>query len=120
MARAVARAILARSAARNRHRATRGAAVADAVADAAAADPATTGGNVAGNECRFCGKKGHWARECRKKRDEQAHVVQTEGSEGEQALLVATTMIVSMTPAEAASSTLGSLGIHLNESRLYV
>ncbi|WVZ90940.1 hypothetical protein U9M48_037190 [Paspalum notatum var. saurae] len=70
---------------------------------------------------RYCGKKGHWARECRKKkRDEQAHVAQTEGDAGEQALLVATTTIATTTPAVAARSTPGSSGIHLDESRLYV
>ncbi|WVZ90574.1 hypothetical protein U9M48_036865 [Paspalum notatum var. saurae] len=119
VAQSLAQAVQARIAARSQHRATRGAAVADAVADAAAADPAMTGGNVAGNECRYCGKKGHWAREChKKKQDEQVHVAQTEGGEGEQALLVATTTIVTTTSTEAARST--SSGLHLDESRLYV
>ncbi|WVZ94772.1 hypothetical protein U9M48_040631 [Paspalum notatum var. saurae] len=77
------------------------------------------GGTVAGNECRYYGKKGHWARECRKKkRDEQAHVAQTEGGKGEQALLVATTTIATTTSTEVARST--SSGVHLDESRLYV
>jgi len=33
------------------------------------------GGAVANDECKYCGNKGHWARECRKKkRDEAAHL----------------------------------------------
>jgi len=34
---------------------------------------------IAGDECAYCGKEGQWARECRKKkRDEAAHAVQAE------------------------------------------
>ena len=38
---------------------------------------------IASDECKYCGKLGHWAREChKKKRDEQAHAAEaeTEGS----------------------------------------
>ncbi|WVZ59800.1 LOW QUALITY PROTEIN: hypothetical protein U9M48_009898 [Paspalum notatum var. saurae] len=98
--------VLARNAVRSRHR-EKGAAVADAVADAAAAaaDPATTVVPWRATNHRECRKK---------KRDEQAHVAQTEG----QALLVATTTIATATSTEVARST--SSGVHLDESRLYV
>jgi hypothetical protein len=34
-----------------------------------------TGGDITGDECHYCDKKGHWARECyKKKRDEEAHI----------------------------------------------
>ncbi|WVZ87318.1 hypothetical protein U9M48_033973 [Paspalum notatum var. saurae] len=79
------------------------------------------GANVACNECRYCGKKGHWARECRKKkRNEQAHMAQTEGGKGEQALLVASTTIATTTSTAAARSTPSSSDVHLDESKLYV
>jgi hypothetical protein len=79
------------------------------------------GGTVVGNECRYCGKKGHWGRECcKKKRDEQAHVAQTYRGEGEQALLVAMTTIATTTSSEAARSTPSSSGVHLDENKLFV
>jgi hypothetical protein len=62
--------------------------------------------------CDYCGKKGHWAKECHmKKRDEaaQAHVAQ--GAEEEQSLLLAqcvtldsTTSIINPTPMSHPSS----------------
>src|SRR6185437_8400764 len=52
-----------------------GAAVVEAVAVGAVVAPRSlvaTGrersGDVASDECRYCGNKGHWARECRKKK----------------------------------------------------
>jgi hypothetical protein len=45
-------------------------------------------GDVTGDECQYCGKRCHWARECRKKKkDGQAHATQVD--EGESMLLVA-------------------------------
>ena len=79
----------------------------------------TGGDGVAGNECRYCGKKGHWARECRKKkRDEAAHTAQAEEGEGEQALLVATAAVT----IEPSSSTppMTAPAIHINEDKLFV
>lgn len=41
------------------------------------------------DKCKYCGKKGHWAREChKKKRDEEAHLVQI-GDDEEPSLLMA-------------------------------
>ncbi|WVZ75292.1 hypothetical protein U9M48_023362 [Paspalum notatum var. saurae] len=79
----------------------------------------TGSAGVAGNECRYCGKKGHWARECReKKRDEAAHTAQAEEGESDQALLVATAMVTiepsSPTPPAATPA------IHINEDKLFV
>ncbi|WVZ61596.1 hypothetical protein U9M48_011448 [Paspalum notatum var. saurae] len=80
------------------------------------------GGNVAGNECRYCGKKGHWARECRKKkRDEAAHTAQAEEGETDQALLVATaTVDIGSSSTSPAATRQEPPAIHLNESKLFV
>ena len=80
------------------------------------------GQGVAGDECRYCGKKGHWARECRKKkRDEQTHSSQVE-EEVETTLMVARATLsdeeaLQEMPAVKAAS---SSTVHLDESKLLV
>jgi len=41
------------------------------------------------DKCKYCGKKGHWARECRKKKRDEAHLAQTAEEEDEPSLLMA-------------------------------
>jgi hypothetical protein len=36
------------------------------------ASPPAAGGDVPKDRCRYCGNKGHWARECRKKQRDEA------------------------------------------------
>lgn len=49
------------------------------------------------NKCHYCGIPGHWARECRKKQRDEAHLVQAGGDE-EPAMLMAQVTAVSMQP----------------------
>jgi hypothetical protein len=35
------------------------------------------------DECHYCSKKGHWARECRKKKREEAHLARDAGDDGQ-------------------------------------
>ncbi|WVZ91483.1 hypothetical protein U9M48_037649 [Paspalum notatum var. saurae] len=85
------------------------------------------GGNAARDECRYCRKKGHWARECRKKkRDEQAHAAQAE-EEGEPTLLVAAASVNAQPPPSPTRTTAAGdsplpspPAIHLNEDKLFV
>jgi hypothetical protein len=79
-------------------------------------DGARGGGPSKDDKCRYCGKKGHWARECRKKnRDEewQAHLVQPE-DEADPALLMAVRI-----PNDAINTPTGAR-VFLNEERTRV
>jgi hypothetical protein len=71
------------------------------------------GGPRRDGNCRYCGKAGHWARECRKKeRDEangEAHVAEAE-EDADPALLMAVVV-----PADYGASEDDDLVVHLNE-----
>ena len=55
-------------------------------------------GDVAGDECRYCGNKGNWARECRKKkRDEAGHLAQV--GDGDESMLMLATAEVNASTA---------------------
>jgi hypothetical protein len=67
------------------------------------------------DECRYCGKKGHWARECKKKkRDEESHTVKAEEEE-ESTLFMASAAVIELVVAHAHP-----LVMHLDEGRLFV
>jgi hypothetical protein len=42
-----------------------------------------------GDKCKYCGKKGHWAKECRSKIRDEAHLAQVDEDDTEPALLMA-------------------------------
>jgi hypothetical protein len=71
--------------------------------------------DVATDECRYYSKKGHWARECRKKKqDKEVHVVQAE-EEDEPTLFMA-----SGTAVEPIAIQVQPGVVHLDESKLFV
>jgi hypothetical protein len=73
--------------------------------------------------CRYCGKKGHWARECRKKKREEAHLAQVD-DDADPALLFAEceldTTPSSSTSAPAPAPILEGAVVFLNEERAKV
>jgi hypothetical protein len=78
------------------------------------------GGGVSSNdvvtdECCYYSKKGHWARECRKKKqDEEVHAVQAE-EEDEPTLFMASGTVVEPITIQVQPGV-----VHLDESKLFV
>jgi hypothetical protein len=68
---------------------------------------------VVKDECRYCGKKGHWARECKKKRDVEVYVVQAEEDE-ELTLFMASATVIEPIAVQAHPA-----AVHLKESKLF-
>jgi hypothetical protein len=74
-----------------------------------------TGGDIASDECCYCGKRGHWARECRKKNcDKEVHVVQAKDDDEP------TLFMASVAVTEPIMSQAHPTAVHLNESCLFV
>jgi hypothetical protein len=75
-----------------------------------------------GDKCRYCEKKGHWAKECRSRLRDEAHLAQGEEEE-ESMLMVAiaeVNAISSLSPQISTAPPGGTAPIHLDESRLFV
>jgi hypothetical protein len=71
--------------------------------------------DVTKDECHYCGKKGHWARECKKKkRDEEVHTAQVE-EEDEPSLFMASTTVIEPITVQAHPAT-----VHFEENKLFV
>ncbi|KAG8082876.1 hypothetical protein GUJ93_ZPchr0014g46611 [Zizania palustris] len=75
---------------------------------------------VAHDECRYCGKKGHWARECRKKKDEQVHSSQVEEAETFLMVAKATTEDIDVIGKLLAEATASSTNVRLDDNKLFV
>jgi hypothetical protein len=71
--------------------------------------------------CSCCGEKGHWARECRKKRrDEAAQVNVPQGDEEEQSLLLAHGVVISPASGPRPSPTpTARYHIHIEEQQVF-
>ncbi|XP_078428799.1 uncharacterized protein LOC144700769 [Wolffia australiana] len=68
------------------------------------------------DECRKCGKLGHWARECRSKsKNEQAHVVQEE--EGASLFFVESTPVILTSPAPTSTPRSSTASPKIEEKR---
>jgi hypothetical protein len=71
--------------------------------------------DVTKDQCRYCGKKGHWARECKKKkRDKEIHAAQAKEEE-ESTLFMASAAVIEPVAAHAHPS-----AVHMDEGKLFV
>jgi hypothetical protein len=70
----------------------------------------------------YCGKKGHWAHECRKKkRDEEAQAHLAHGEEEEESLLLAHDVVLNLPPScYPASTPVQRHHIHIMEQKVFV
>jgi hypothetical protein len=74
------------------------------------------------NTCNYCGKKGHWAHECcKKKRDEAAQAHLAQGEEEEQSLLMAHSVVIHSRspPLPRSPSPPPRRAIHIAEQKVY-
>jgi len=63
-----------------------------------------TGQPKKSDKCKYCGKKGHWAKECRSRLRDEAHLAQAEEEDNEPTLLMARATLTSdPLPLRAAS-----------------
>jgi hypothetical protein len=71
------------------------------------------------NTCNYCGKKVHWAKECRKKkRDEAAQAHLAQGEEKEHNLLMAHSIILNPRPP-ASSTPPPHRAVHIHEQKVF-
>lgn len=79
---------------------------------------------IGDDQCKYCGKKGHWAPECHKKRNEVAHVAQAK--EGQEPMLTLATAKVNAAsssqplPPTSPLTPVESALIHLEENKLFI
>jgi hypothetical protein len=75
-------------------------------------------GGKGGDACHYCGIAGHWARDCRKKKREQANLVEAHGDDEEPAMLMVEHVSLSATdgPSDAVTGDTGE-HVFLNEER---
>lgn len=87
--------------------------------DVAAVTPAETRssnsgrGDILKDKCRYCGIEGHWARDCRKKKKEEANLAQQVDEEEPAFLMMEVCAVVTQSVEPAG-------GVHLVEERAHV